>query len=185
MTTFSGPGLRAILGGVRTVTLTILVSLATAAPALAQDEGITIDPDSPSAKEYAIPLERERRQADPAGEADARIEQGTRSSPLFGEGIESTEGGNGEGTAATVGGTAGRGDESGTSGSRGGGGTERDRARSSRPPVRGTGAAAVLRATTNPGAPTGGVDTALIIGGVAAAVLALGGGAGLLLRRRS
>ena len=44
---------------------------AIAAPAGAQEPGVFIDPGSPSAKEYAIPLESERRQADPAQGAEA------------------------------------------------------------------------------------------------------------------
>jgi len=163
---------------VRVPAVAVLVSLAIAAPSLAQDEGVTIDPDSPSAKEYAIPLERERRQADPAREADARIEQGSRSSPLFGEGIESKRARSRNGRTPSRAETA-------PTGSRTQGGGEPERRRMSRQPVTGSSADAVLRAAANPGAPSGGVDTALVIGTVAALVLAVGGGAGLLLRRRS
>jgi len=153
---------------------TILLSLATAAPAVAQDEGVTIDPNSPSAKEYAIPLENERRQADPTQAAGGRIQQGSRSSPLFGEGIEPT---GRDGTTQGGGGAAASG--SGTAGT-----TARDGRTSPGKSVTQATAAEVLRARSNPGAPAGSIDTMLIIGGVAAAVLALGGGAGLWLRRR-
>ncbi len=73
----------------------VLASLALAAPAAAQEEGVFIDPGSPSAKEYQIPLESERRQADPEQDPSAEIVQGARSSPLFGAGIVRGDGGNG------------------------------------------------------------------------------------------
>ena len=63
--------------------------LATTAVARGQ---VVIDPDSPSAKEYAIPLENERRQADPETAPQDGVTQGERSSPLFGSGIEETPG---------------------------------------------------------------------------------------------
>jgi hypothetical protein len=159
------------------VPVTILLALATAAPSAAQDEGVTIDPNSPSAKEYAIPLESERRQANPRQHPGDRIQQGSRSSPLFGEGIEPARGASGDGTKPSSDGT-------GTSGSGVPGATAREGRASTRKSETQATAAEVLRATSNPGAPAGSVDTVLIIAAVAAAVLALGAGAGLLLRRR-
>ena len=50
----------------RRIAATALVSAgALAGPAVAQEPGLVIDPESPSAKEYALPLENERRLADP------------------------------------------------------------------------------------------------------------------------
>lgn len=67
--------------------LAAAASVSGAAPALAQESGVRIDPESPSAKEYAIPLEDARRRADPSRAPSAPVEQGMRSSPLFGAGI--------------------------------------------------------------------------------------------------
>src|SRR4029078_6878430 len=55
------------------------------APAVAQEPVVFIDPGSPSAKEYALPFESERRQADPGTPQGAAIPQGQRVSPAFGE----------------------------------------------------------------------------------------------------
>lgn len=52
------------------------------ASALAQEDGVFVDPDSPAGKEYAIPLDEARREATGG-------EDGTPGSapPLFGEGV--------------------------------------------------------------------------------------------------
>ena len=72
----------------RRIAATALVSAgALAAPAIAQEPGLVIDPESPSAKEYALPLENERRLADPGTVPDAGIQQGSRGSPAFGTGV--------------------------------------------------------------------------------------------------
>jgi hypothetical protein len=143
-----------------------LASLLLAAPAFAQEDGVFIDPDSPSAKEYRLPLESERRQADPGQEpAAAGIVQGERSAPILGAGIE------GGGTGAK------RGSRS-----------KEKAARSSKPQKAapdGDDAEILQAATSNPGPPAGGIGVALIIGGVAVGVLLRGGLAGLLLRRRA
>jgi hypothetical protein len=151
----------------RVTSLTALAAtaaLAFASPAAAQSGGVFIDPGSPSAKEYGIPLETARREANPAADRNAPIEQGQRTSPLFGEGISAppdrgTKGRGAEGSPSADGAPAGSGS---------GGVT---------PPH-------VIQAASNPGTPTGGASTPVIVGGVGLGVLALGGGAGLLLRRR-
>ena len=148
--------------------MAVLASLLLAAPASAQEDGVFIDPDSPSAKEYSLPLESERRQADPEQEPSAGIVQGERSSPIFGTGIV-------------------RGDESerARSGSRS---TQDDGPDSSRG---GRAAAGRARCRDRRGrdiesrAARRRHRRALIIGGVAVGVLLLGGLAGLLLRRRA
>jgi hypothetical protein len=147
-----------------------LACLLLAAPAFAQEEGVSIDPDSPSAKEYTIPLESERRQADPGQEASAAIVQGARTAPLFGAGI---------GSAGDAGGA--RPDSSASeprASSQAGDGPRRDAPQAGDPEV-------LRAATSNPGPPAGGIGVALTIGGAAVAVLLIGGLAGLLWRRRA
>ncbi len=146
-----------------TVACTVVV---VAAPAAAQDPGVFIDPESPTAKEYALPLENERRLADPSTPSDAAIPQGRHVSPAFGEGIR------GGSDRSASGGNSAPGTAGGESASSGG--SDADRAA----------AATVRAATANPGAPGGDVGDTLVIAGVALAVLVLAAGAGLVLRRR-
>ena len=150
--------------------LAAVMSLSLASPAVAQEDGVFIDPGSPSGKEYQIPLEAERRLADPAQDPEAEIQQGSRSSPIFGTGIV------GDDASAGAPGSASK---------------NRDRepgadAQRQSDPLESSDDDAVIRgATTNPGAPSGGVGVPLTIGGVAVGVLLVGGLAGLFLRRRA
>jgi hypothetical protein len=148
---------------------TVAAALVLTTPAAAQEPGVFVDPESPTAKEYALPLENERRLADPSTPSDAAVPQGQRVSPAFGEGIAParSEGGGGSATGASGGGESSR-------GSTGGGAGEADRAA----------AATVRAATANPGAPGGDAGDTLVIAGGALALLALAAGAGLFLRRR-
>jgi hypothetical protein len=164
-----------------------------ASAAQAQSEpGVTIDQGSPSAKEYGIPLEDARRKADPSGSESGRVVQGSRKSPLFGEGVSSAArqkaGGSserGSGAASSAGG--GR----SSRGSSAGGARGEKRGRPSAADRTSAGAAAsrrspapVVEAAAQPGAPSGGSSTALFVG-IGAVVLALGAIGGLLLRRRT
>src|SRR3712207_6668800 len=63
----------------------VIAMLLAPAGALAQDDGVFIDPDSPSAKEYEIPTESARREA---SGRKGKVKSGARDAPLFGEGIE-------------------------------------------------------------------------------------------------
>jgi hypothetical protein len=161
--------------------LTVLAALALAAPARAQEEeGVFIDPDSPSGKEYQLPLESERRQADPSRKPSDAIVQGARNSPIFGAGIVTGD----DGEAATNG--AGQRparpaerDEPAK------GGSDAGREAQPRDAERDGDAEVLQAATSNPGPPDGGIGVPLTIGGVAVGVLLLGGLAGLLLRRRA
>lgn len=54
-----------------------------ASAAAAQEDGVTVDPGSPSGKEYALPVDRARRQA--AKPTTSRSDP--RPTPLFGEGV--------------------------------------------------------------------------------------------------
>jgi hypothetical protein len=161
--------------------LAVLAALTFAAPAAAQEEGVFIDPGSPSAKEYDIPLEAERRQADPGRDPGAGIQQGSRSSPIFGEGIV------GDGDAA--GATSSSAPSSAAKDRDRDAAEERDTAKEpaqkSAPQKSPEDDEVVRSATSNPGAPDGGTGVPLTIGGVAIGVLLVGGLIGLLLRRRA
>jgi len=64
----------------------LAIALAMPAGAMAQDDEVFVDPDSPTGREYDIPLERARRDASP--ELGARDQPSrSRSAELFGEGI--------------------------------------------------------------------------------------------------
>jgi hypothetical protein len=155
----------------------VLVLLAPPIPAAAQNEGVFVDPDSPTGKQYQVPLESARRQADPRG--DGRVAPpggrptGTSAAPLFGEGIVTSQRGKGSSN----------GDPANTSDSR-----RKDKRQvspsspsSGSPGARG----AVQAAVSNPGAPSGGVGSTLLIAAGGAIVLLAGGLAGVLMRRRS
>jgi hypothetical protein len=158
-----------------------------AAAAQAQSgPGVTVDPGSPSAKEYGIPLEDARRNADPSGSASDQVVQGSRKSPLFGEGVSSGEKQSPAGSAQ--GGSA----RGGSAGSSSPGGARSAQRRGSSATGRGSAGAvksrrspaAVVDAAARPGAPSGGSSTALFVG-IGALVLGLGALGGLFLRRRT
>lgn len=71
---------RAIAGGCLSLTV-LLCGVARA------ENGVFIDPSSPVAKEYAIPLEAARRQVDPKQNPSAPVLRGDRSAAPFGAGI--------------------------------------------------------------------------------------------------
>jgi hypothetical protein len=151
----------------------IALAVALAAPAGAQEPGVVIDPDSPSAKEYALPFESERRNADPEQGPSARIVPGARSSPLFGAGI----------TSGDAPGSRDRGEREAKDAE-----TERTPGAGERTPGAGAsdGDSAVVRAAaTNPGAPPAGAGDSLAIVGIGLGVLLIGGLAGVLWRRRA
>jgi hypothetical protein len=145
----------------------MVACLVAASAADAQDPGVFIDPGDPSAKEYAIPFEQERRQADPGQGASAPVAPGTRSSPTFGVGITS---GNAPGPA----------DDPGDGGSGKAQDDEPERER-----VSDADSAVVQAAAAQPGAPERGTEVTLMIAGIALGVLLAGGVAGLLWRRRA
>lgn len=140
------------------------------ASAATAQHGVFVDPDSPTAKEYAIPLEAARR----AGSGGKAPTDGMppEPAPLFGEGV-------GDGDGSEQGGGSGI-------------GTRDQSASQSQGPGRGkTGspspaAGSPLLRTTRPGAPRqAGVGSSLpLVGGAAGALLILGVGLGYLLRRR-
>jgi len=94
---------------------TVIASVAVAPVAVAQEDGVTVDPGSPSGKEYALPIDRARAQAAKGGGSGSDAQK----APLFGEGVD----GDGAGP------TAGRGGSAADRGSSAGGrGSSRDRA---------------------------------------------------------
>jgi hypothetical protein len=132
--------------------------------ATAKDEpGVHVDPDSPSGKEYVIPLEGVRRDASSGGAAGDTSSGGSSgggaaAAPLFGEGISS------EGSRGT--------------GSSGGGKSGKKSAKKDSLAER------TARSTlaSAPGGGSGDSATAET-GAIALAVLLAGGALGLLLRR--
>jgi hypothetical protein len=168
---------------VRALRIAAPVAVLLLLPAVAPAQ-VFVDPDSPTAKEYAIPLESERRQADPDVAPGEGVVQGERSSPLFGVGIEPGSGSpsarESQSDASGGGGTA-----SGEEGGGGAAGSGRGTAAGASDPASSEPPDVVQAASANPGAPDGGIGTPLLIAGVAVAVLAVGGAAGFLLRRRA
>jgi hypothetical protein len=69
--------------------LTLLGAALAPAGASAQDDGVTVDPGSPTGREYAIPLDQARR------EAGAGTAQRNRSSSSGGDSTSSSAGGGG------------------------------------------------------------------------------------------
>jgi hypothetical protein len=142
--------------------------LLSASPAAyAQQGGVVVDPGSPSGKEYGIPLDAARRQADPGSETSPPAPQGKSSAPLFGTGISSHST-----TTETAKGTS-------TRSTRSSGSRHKRRATSAPVPPQ------VVSAAINPGKPGGGIGTPVVVGAFALCVLLAGGLAGLLVRRRA
>ncbi len=154
------------------------LAAAPAVPAQTKPEpGVTVDPGSPSGKEYALPFDRARKDAAPAasGRRGNSSSGGDATTALFGAGVSRDR-------AATAARADGRGGTQGGGGN-GGAGREGDTApgssTSGSTPAR---SAAVTRASASTlGAGLG--QTAAIVG-IALGVLLLGGGAGFALRRR-
>src|SRR4051812_12311984 len=79
-----------------TVALGISLALtAAASPTASGQSGVTIDPGSPTAKEYGIPLESVRRGAQPGTDLAARVHPGAATAEPFGAGITSPTGSRG------------------------------------------------------------------------------------------
>ncbi len=162
-------------GGVRefTVALTCAVAVAIgAADAVAQEPGVIVDPDSPSGKEYAIPLESARRQADPS-DVPTSGASSAGSAALFGEGVIASRG-NGGGPPRRSGARG-----SAEKARRGSGGS--DQATGSRPGVPDVVGAAASR----PAAPDGGIGTPILVLGLGLLVVLIGVVAGVVIRRRA
>jgi hypothetical protein len=163
--------------GIKAGLVAIVAFTMSANPAGAQD-GVFIDPDSPSGKEYEIPLETVRRGAQPGTDPSAPISQGERSAAPFGEGI------GGDPRNRDSPGTGSGGGRENDGGQDGGSGGSEDRRRDRDSASGASGSAVIEAAANNPGAPPSSPGSTLLYLGAGALVLALGVGVGLLLRRR-
>jgi hypothetical protein len=151
---------------VKTVLACATALALTTGPANAEEDGVFVDPDSPSGQEYKIPFESARRQADPRRAAPRSVASGADPATLFGEGVISPSAAR-KGRGSTTSGAGGR---STGEGSRPGA----DR----RPNV-------VKLAASRPGAPDSGLGMPALFVGIALVVLLVGAGAGFVVRRRA
>jgi hypothetical protein len=137
--------------------------------ALAQGDGVTVDPNSPTGKQYKLPIESAREQANPKGDGNlvppGARPAGTTAAPLFGAGITPA--------SAHIASKTGRKQHAGAKSSPKASSTPME---SSTSPLK--------AAIQNPGAPSGGVGAPLLFAGGAAVLLLLATLVGLLLRRR-
>lgn len=139
----------------------ILLSLAVALPVTpaAAQSGVVIDDDSPTGKEYAIPLEAARRDA--AGQTSGGTPGSASTAPLFGEGV----------------GDSGKDAKGGSRPKASGGASQQSSHTESATVQAGRTAAATV--------PEGGIGSTLTIVAVALSVLLLGGVIGSIARRRT
>lgn len=79
-----------------------LALLLWASSVAAQEPGVHVDPNSPAGKEYAIPIEQARRQAEGASSANGG-HRSSGSAALFGAGISPRGGGSGGGSGSSGG----------------------------------------------------------------------------------
>lgn len=158
------------------------------AGARAAQDGVTIDRGSPAAKEYALPIEKARRDANDGGR-DRRTTPGEQSAPLFGRGISSRST---PASSSTPSGQA-RGAASGDAGAgrkRPPGGRRNAATRSEKPTDIDSEDRRIDAAVTGVGGGgpggggAGGLDGALVLLLGGAAVALIGGLGGLLARRR-
>ena len=155
--------------------IAVLVLAVAAPPALAQRDGVFVDPDSPAGVEYAVPLDQARSEA--TGTAGGGSAPTDGDQPLFGVGIERSSSGSGGGGGAK--GSGGSGRSAGTGGGSPGGATPGGGNQAGAGEAGGNGAsAAALEA-----AASGGTSTGLLTAGIAVAVLLVGLLCGLGLRR--
>lgn len=167
----------------------LVVACALVAPsAAAAQEPVQVDPDSPAGVEYKLPLEQARRDAGGSGGGGGARGSGGGSvdpAPLFGAGISaagSQSDGSGGAGAAGEGGKRVDGEQSRDDGggdAAGGGGDAAGGGGSTAGP--GAGESAPSAGTTAD--ENGGGSTGLILGGIALAVVVVGGALGLALRR--
>jgi hypothetical protein len=161
----------------RTALLALLLAATPAPPAVAQEDGVFVDPDSPAGKEYAIPLQEARRQA--AGERGEGGGNPSSGQPLFGEGINRAEG---SASGSNGGGSPGRDGSAEGAGSPGSSGSEqRVPGGDASPGARATLPSAPRSAAIEAAAADG--SDGLVTAGIATAVLAAGVLGGLGLRR--
>ncbi len=78
----------------KAVAIAALTLALTAPLALAQEEGVTVDPGSPAGKEYALPIDQARRDAADGGGrgGGGGVAARRRPTPAFGEGVRPDSG---------------------------------------------------------------------------------------------
>ncbi len=135
-----------------------------------QSDEVFVDPDSPAEKEYALPIDQARRNADPTRRPGDPIKKGAPSAPLFGVGID---------PGAPKGGSTGGRDGSQNDSGRSRSGEARGAVRSGLPRRD-----EVARLATSAGTAGGATGTTLLVGGAGGVILLAGIVGGLLLRRR-
>lgn len=159
-----------------------------APPAATAQEPVQLDPDSPAGVEYQLPLDQARRDAAPdagggggGGGSGPDGGSGVIPAPLFGAGItpEGPQDGDGGGRGAEA--TAGDATRGGGEDSKGRG--DRGAAGSGRGDAAGPGAGQSTPSFSTAAAEDGGASTGLTLGGIALAVVVVGGALGLVLRR--
>jgi hypothetical protein len=91
------------------ISIAVTASVLSASGAAAQEKGVTIDPDSPAGRQYAIPFAQARQDANP-GSRDTGPARSAEAVPAFGAGIPRAQ--------AHVGGGAVRRDKSARAGAR-------------------------------------------------------------------
>lgn len=138
--------------------------LSTAQPAAALEPGVHIDPGSPAAKEYALPVTQARRTGADGGSGASAAARGESSETLFGAGIEPRRPGGSSNARAPRSAT--------------------DAAGAASPAATGTTAAlpVVVQHAADTSADPGGSSLLVLLAG-AVAVLALGWFGGIVLRR--
>jgi len=167
----------------RTAGFAVTCSLLLPGAAQAQDPA-RLDPDSPAGVEYQLPLDQARRDAAPdpgggGGGAGGGPPGGgsAEPTPLFGAGITPDRAQSGGEAIADADVGERPGDE------RSGDRADRTAAGAGGPGARGRGAGEPAKSFRTAAAADGGASTALILGGIALAVVVLGGALGLALRR--
>jgi hypothetical protein len=153
----------------RIVVFCLIGLLCSASGASAQEDGVTVDPESPSAKEYAIPLDAARRQANPNDRARAQRTAEDDPAPLFGAGIIDKR-------------PPARRRDPPRSGTGRASGSDRSHDSDARKSASGRPPPSVIAARA--GTPESGLGATLLVMSVAVLVLALGAALGYLLRRR-
>lgn len=148
--------------------LAAILAMAGPAAALGQEEGVTLDPGDPAAKEYSLPTEEARRETSEG--TGAAVRHGANDSALFGEGVSRDDDApnSGSGTAAS----SDAGDEAGNT-------DEATPAATGTDGARGSGAEAQLQQASVSEGPS----SALVLGGGGLLVLAAAGIGGLVLRQ--
>jgi hypothetical protein len=138
----------------RLALIPLLLAVA-APPAMAQQDGVFVDPDSPAGKEYAVPIDQAR--GDAAGGGDS----GSGEEPLFGAGIEPGSGGSAD---KPRGGEAGQ--NAGGSGDTGGEPRQGDGSRDSVDPGQRSVAIEAAAADGSDGLLSAGIAAAVLAGGL-------------------